>query len=166
MTGALPAYPFRLERAQIAELIPHRGDIFFCESLIVEGPHDFKGVARWPLDNSIIKGHFPGLPVVPGVCLIEAMAQLAGAGLLAGDPYVQTLPEGLVGVLAAVRKCAFKRPVMPDCAVEFSISCRQLAPLAVEVSGIARVRDLEVAQLDVLMAYAAKEQLLTALEGA
>jgi len=156
-------YPYSLNRAGIEAVLPHRGDIFVCQSLLIEGPHKFKGIARWPLDNVVIQGHFPGLPVVPGVLLIETMAQLAGAGLLAGDPYVKSLTGDLIGVLASVRKCVFKHPVQTQCDVEFSIQCRQMAPLAVQVESNVRVHNLEVAQLDILMVYTSRHKLIVAM---
>lgn len=152
-------YPIQLARNEIENLIPHRGDIFVCRSLMIDGPHDFRGIARWPLNNSIIAGHFPGMPVVPGVMLVEAMAQLAGAGLLRGDPYVKTLPGESVGVLAGVRNCWFKSPVLPNTDVEFHIHCRQMAPLVVQINAVARVADAEVAKMDVVVAYTPREQL-------
>ncbi len=164
MTTSSLSYPFSLERQEIKELLPHRGDIFVCQHLIVEGPHHFKGIARWPLENSIIQGHFPGLHIVPGVFLIESMSQLAGAGLLAGDPYVRSLTGDLIGALASVRKCTFKRPVLPQCDVEFVIQCRQMAPLAVQVGATANVNNAEVAKLDILMVYTARGQLQTVLD--
>lgn len=164
MTTVPLSYPFSLERQEIKKLLPHRGDIFVCQRLTIEGPHHFKGIARWPLENSIIQGHFSGLHIVPGVLLIESMAQLAGAGLLAGDPYVRSLTGDLIGALASVRKCAFKRPVLPQCDVEFDIQCRQMAPLAVQVGATAKVNNAEVAQLDILMVYTARDQLQAALQ--
>jgi len=152
-------YPMRLEREELEQFLPHRGAIFACQRLIIEGPHQFKGVARWSLENPIIQGHFPGMPIVPGVMLIEAMAQLAGAGLLAGDPYVKTLPQDSVGVLAAVRNCWFKQPVLPESEVEFTIQCRQVAPLLVQVSAQVKAAEAEVAKLDIALAYAPRTQL-------
>lgn len=165
MTAEVLNYPFTLDRPAIQALLPHRGDIFVCEQLRVEGPHHFQGVARWPLENGVIQGHFPGLPVVPGVFLIETLAQLAGAGLLAGDPYVRSLEGDLIGVLASVRKSIFKRPVVPQTEVEFRIQCRQMAPMAVQVGGTVHVGAAEVAQLDILIAYTARPQLMAALQG-
>lgn len=153
------AYPITLDRDQIENLIPHRGDIFVCQRLLIEGPHDFRGIARWSLDNAIIAGHFPGMPVVPGVMLIEAMAQLAGAGLLRGDPYVKTLPGESVGVLAGVRNCWFKSPVLPNNDVEFHIHCRQMAPLVVQVNAVGKIGETEVAKMDVVIGYTPREQL-------
>jgi 3-hydroxyacyl-[acyl-carrier-protein] dehydratase len=163
MTTELIRYPFPLTRQEIEKFIPHRGEIFACQSLEVSGPHDFNGVASWPLGNALIQGHFPGMPVVPGVMLIEAMAQLAGAGLLSGDPYSRSLKGNNIGVLAAVRKCSFTRPVLPDTPVHFSIHCRQMGAMAVQVTASVRVGNAEVAQLDALMAYADRDQLLAAL---
>lgn len=162
MSDAHYAYPIALERGEIQALIPHRGDIFVCQRLSIEGPHQFRGSARWPLENAIIAGHFPGMPVVPGVMLIETTAQLAGAGLLRGDPYVKTLPQNLVGVLAGVRNCWFKSPVVPNVDVDFHIQCRQLAALAVQATAIVKVAESEVAKIDVVMAYTQRDQLLTA----
>ncbi len=163
MSAEALTYPFTLERPAIEGLLPHRGDIFVCQRLVVEGPQNFKGLARWPLENVLIKGHFPGLPVVPGVFLIEAAAQLAGAGLMAGDPYVKSLSGDLVGVLASVRKCQFKQPVSPQRDVEFVIQCRQMAPMAVQVTAVASVGETEVAQLDILIVYTERRHVAAAL---
>ncbi len=156
-------YPSELNRLQIEALLPHRGAIFVCQHLTIKGPHSFVGTANWPLDNPIIQGHFPGLPVVPGAFLIETAAQLAGAGLLAGDPYVKSLTGDLLGVLASVRKCVFKQPVLPGHAVVFAIACRQMAPMAVQVIATVNTRGLEAALLDIVMVYTAKGQVLDAL---
>jgi 3-hydroxyacyl-[acyl-carrier-protein] dehydratase len=152
-------YPIILDRDSIAVLIPHRGAIFTCKELIIDGPHDFRGTARWSSDNAIIEGHFPGMPIVPGVMLIESMAQLAGAGLLRGDPYVQTLPQASIGVLAGVRNCWFKSPVLPETDVEFHIHCRQMAPVVVQVTAQVKVGGVDAAKLDVVIAYAPQDQL-------
>jgi 3-hydroxyacyl-[acyl-carrier-protein] dehydratase len=163
MNNDIPSYPFSLQRQAIENLLPHRGDIFACQHLVVHGPHNFTGRASWPLDNNVIRGHFPGLPVVPGVLLIEAMAQLAGAGLLSGDPYVRSLPGDKIGVLASIRRCAFTHPVAPQSIVEFEIRCRQMGPLAVQVSAKAHVSNTAVAELETLMAYTDKSRLLAVL---
>jgi len=154
-------YPIALDREQIKSLIPHRGDIFVCQRLTIDGPHHFHGIARWSRDNAIIEGHFPGMPVVPGVLLIESMAQLAGAGLLRGDPYVQTLGQDSVGVLAGVRNCWFKSPVLPDVDVEFDIQCRQMAPVVVQVNAQVKAAGIEAGKLEVIIAYTPRDQLLT-----
>lgn len=164
MTSPIPAFPFTLDRQAIEQLLPHRGPIFACKQLTATGPRAFRGIAHWPLDNAVIQGHFPGFPMVPGVMLIEAVTQLAGAGLLAADPYAQTLTGDRVGVLASVRRCAFKQPVLPEQDVHFEINCRQMGTEAVQVTAVATVDACEVAQLETLMVYANRSQ-FSALPG-
>jgi hypothetical protein len=93
------------------------------------------------------------------VMLIETMAQLAGAGLLAGDPHTKTLPEGLVGVLASVRRCVFTHPVRPEDELEFAITCRPIGARAVQVTAQARIKQAEVAQLEIMMLYTERQTL-------
>ena len=159
MTRPIPEFPFTLDREAIEQLLPHRGPIFACKQLIARGPRAYTAIANWPLDNAVIQGHFPGYPLVPGVMLIESVTQLAGAGLLSADAYVQSLPGDRVGVLASVRRCAFKRPVLPEQDVIFESTCRQVGADAVQISAQARVEGLEVAQLETLMVYADRTQL-------
>ena len=159
MTRPIPEFPFTLDREAIEQLLPHRGPIFACKQLIARGPRAYTAIANWPLDNAVIQGHFPGYPLVLGVMLIESVTQLAGAGLLSADAYVQSLPGDRVGVLASVRRCAFKRPVLPEQDVIFEITCRQVGADAVQISAQARVEGLEVAQLETLMVYADRTQL-------
>jgi 3-hydroxyacyl-[acyl-carrier-protein] dehydratase len=121
-------YPMLLQRADMAALLPHRGAIFVCETLCIEGPHQFHGTARWPQDNAIIQGHFPGLPIVPGVMLIESMAQFAGAGLLAGDPYVKTLPEDSIGYWLPCAIAGSSSRCCPSQRWNFSSSAVRLRP--------------------------------------
>jgi 3-hydroxyacyl-[acyl-carrier-protein] dehydratase len=156
-------FPLMLDRQAIERLLPHRGAIFVCKQLSATGPRTFTATANWPLDNAVIAGHFPGNPIVPGVMLIETMCQLAGAGLLSADPYVRSLPGDRIGVLASVRRCMFKHPVLPEQDVRFEINCRQIGAHAVQVTGQAFVADVEVAQLETLMVYADRAQLTASL---
>jgi 3-hydroxyacyl-[acyl-carrier-protein] dehydratase len=163
MTRAIPEFPFTLDRQAIEQLLPHRGPIFACKQLIARGPRAYTAIANWPLDNAIVQGHFPGFSLVPGVMLIESVTQLAGAGLLSADAYVQSLPGDRIGVLASVRRCAFKRPVLPEQDVTFEIACRQIGADAVQVSAQALVENVEVAQLETLMVYVDKSQFSAAI---
>ena len=158
MTQPIPEFPFTLDRQAIEQLLPHRGPIFACKQLIARGPRTYTAIANWPLDNAVIQGHFPDYSLVPGVMLIEAVTQLAGAGLLSADPYVQSLPSARIGLLASVRRCAFKRPVLPEQDVTFEITCRQIGADAVQVSAQAQVDGIDVAQLETLIVYADRTQ--------
>jgi len=151
-------YPIELDAPAIESLLPHRGDIRFIRHVSVVSNSHFIGQASWPRDMPILQGHFPGMPLVPGVFLVEAVAQVAGAGMLAGDAYARSMGSGYVGMLAGIRKCSFKRPVLPDEIVMIDVQSRQMSETAAALSASLRVGDDEVATIDMLVANAPKDK--------
>ncbi len=93
------------------ELLPHRSPFLFVDTLLSAGEEG--AVAEYTFTeekNDFFKGHFPGNPIVPGVVLIETMAQAAGAGLVARDFFGEGVPAF---VLAKVEEAKFRKPVRP-----------------------------------------------------
>ena len=152
-------YPITLDSEAIQQLIPHRAPMLFIEQATVHAPDRFDGVARWADDNPILAGHFPGCPIVPGAIILEAAAQLAGVGLLAGDPTTRNIGSGHVGMLGAVRKCSFKRPVLPGNKLLFSMTCRRMAEKAVLAQCTGEVDGIEAAVLEFMVVYAPQTSL-------
>jgi 3-hydroxyacyl-[acyl-carrier-protein] dehydratase len=112
------------------------------------------------------------LPVFPFTLDRQAIEQLlphrgpifACKQLIAHGPRAYTaLSSERIGVLASVRRCAFKRPVQPEHDVTFEITCRQIGADAVQVNAQALVDGIEVAQLETLMVYADKAQFSAAM---
>lgn len=93
------------------ELLPHRDPFLFVDELIAADETGALGKVTYGKNRDFFRGHFPSYPVVPGVILIESMAQVAGAATVARG----LLGEGVaVFLLAAVDKVRFRRPVRPD----------------------------------------------------
>jgi len=80
-------------------------------------------------------GHFPGYPVVPGVILVETMAQCGGAGVR----LVEKPAEGSLFFLASVEKAKFRRQVKPDELVRIVVTNLRISPRMIRQAGKAFV---------------------------
>lgn len=93
------------------ELLPHREPFLFVDELVCADETGALGHYTFTAErNDFFRGHFPFYPIVPGVILVEAMCQVAGAAVVARN----LLPEGRAAfILGSVDKVRFRRPVRP-----------------------------------------------------
>jgi 3-hydroxyacyl-[acyl-carrier-protein] dehydratase len=105
--------PRVMERCEIEALIPHRPPFLWIDR-VEELEPGIRCVAVKFVDpaNPIFAGHFPARPILPGVFLIEAMAQTAGV-MLGSATQVAVGNTGGVALLAAVNRFKFLKPVTP-----------------------------------------------------
>ena len=134
-------------KAEIEAIIPHRDPFLFLDE-VLELELGRRVVARKLLrgDEWFFAGHFPGRPIMPGVLLIEALAQLAGIVVwsgydLAADSDGDRPP---LGVLAGVRKFRFRRLVVPGDLVRLEATCTARMGGVYEFHVVAQV-DREIA---------------------
>lgn len=104
-----------LERGDIAEilnLLPHRYPFLLVDRILDYVPDEsVRAVKNLTYNESFFQGHFPSKPVMPGVLIIEALAQ--AAGLLTFKSLGITVEDNVLFYLANVDKAKFKRPVVP-----------------------------------------------------
>ncbi len=144
-------YPIQLDADAVYRLLPHRGDMQLIHALTVLDHDHYQASAQWSPDGAILRGHFPGLPLVPGVMLVELVAQVAGAGMRAGSPAARRLGDDHLGMLASIRKCSFKRPVLPRETVVVDVRTRPMSETAAAVSALLTVGGEEAAQVEILV---------------
>lgn len=101
-----------LDVTMIERLLPHRYPILLVDRVLEwEAGKSIRGIKNVTANESYFQGHFPGNPVMPGVLVIEAMAQLAGLLTMLSDSARQ---DGSQLVLfAGIDKARFKRQVVP-----------------------------------------------------
>ena len=110
----------KLDKSQIASLLPHREPMLLIDELIdIKKLHSATAIMYVKKDKFYVDGHFPGQPVLPGVLIVEAFGQ-AAAALTAHGIDKQTYENKLV-YLMSVEKARFRNPVIPDCKLELNI---------------------------------------------
>ena len=97
---------------EILEYLPHRYPFLLVDRVTdIESGKSIKGYKNISFNEQYFAGHFPDNPIMPGVLIIEAMAQLSG---ILGFYTVGRKPaDGFVQYLASANKVRFKRPVLP-----------------------------------------------------
>lgn len=97
---------------QIMKLMPHRYPFLLIDRIVeIDGDNSGVGVKNVTMNEPQFQGHFPAAPVMPGVMIIEAMAQTAGAMcVMARGP---NKPSPKLVYFMTIDECKFRRPVVP-----------------------------------------------------
>ncbi|MEH7123533.1 3-hydroxyacyl-ACP dehydratase FabZ [Bacillus sp. JJ1532] len=94
---------------QIKEIIPHRYPFLLVDRILeVEEGHKAVGIKNVTANEEFFNGHFPDYPVMPGVLVVEALAQVGAVAMLKKEEN-----RGRLALFAGIDKCRFKRQVKP-----------------------------------------------------
>ncbi len=128
------------------DYLPHRDPFLFVTQLDVVEPGQ-SATGSWQLtgDEAFFAGHFPGRPTLPGVLMVEALAQLGGVAVLADPAYAGKLP-----LFGGIEKARFRRQVVPGDRLDLEVTLGRMSARAGKGTGRATVDGELACQADLL----------------
>lgn len=132
-----------LDILEIMKRIPHRYPFLLVDRIteLNKEEQTIKGKKNVTINEEFFNGHFPGHPIMPGVLIVEGMAQCLGVLVLEGM-------EGKVPYFAGVESAKFKQPVRPGDTIIYDAKVNKIKRNVVKASGKAYVDDKLVAEAD------------------
>ena len=134
---------------QIMQAIPHRYPFLLIDRVIdVEPGKRIVALKNVTFNEPFFPGHFPGQPIMPGVLIVEAMAQAAAVMMLRDMPDAD---EKLV-FFTGIDKARFRRTVVPGDQLRMTIECIKSRPTFCKFRGVAEVEGTKAAEAEMMSA--------------
>ncbi len=129
---------------EIMKVLPHRYPFLLVDRILELEAKHVVGIKNVTINEPFFQGHFPGHPIMPGVLIIEAMAQVGGV-LLMGTV---DDPQSKVVYFMSLDNVKFRRPVKPGDQLRFEVELLQIRARIARVHGVAKVEGEIVCEAD------------------
>ncbi len=137
----------------IREILPHRYPMLLVDCILELEPERIVGLKNVTVNEPWAMGHFPNYPVMPGVLIVEAMAQVAGVLVL---KQIEDLDRKLV-FLASIEQAKFRKPVRPGDQLRIEMRVGKRKASVAKMHGEATVGGVVVAEAEVMCKLAERE---------
>lgn len=133
-----------IDVTEIMKLLPHRYPMLMVDRLCDIVPNESAlGIKNVSINEPFFEGHFPGKPIMPGVLIIEAMAQTAGALVV----YSLTgAAEDKIVYFMSIEEAKFRKPVVPGDRLEMRVTKQRSRGSVWKFAGVATVDGVVVAE--------------------
>jgi UDP-3-O-[3-hydroxymyristoyl] N-acetylglucosamine deacetylase/3-hydroxyacyl-[acyl-carrier-protein] dehydratase len=134
-----------IEIDEIMKVLPHRYPFLLVDRVLeLEPQKRIVGVKNVTINEPFFQGHFPGHPIMPGVLIVEAMAQVGGMLLMGAFDD----PESKVVYFMSLDNVKFRRPVKPGDQIRFELEMTQIRGRICKMRGVGKVDGEVVAEAD------------------
>jgi 3-hydroxyacyl-[acyl-carrier-protein] dehydratase len=143
-----------LDATKIQAIIPHRYPFLLVDRIVeLEIGKRAVGVKNVTINEPFFQGHFPGYPVMPGVLIVEALAQVGAVAILSMEEN-----KGKIGFFAGIDEFRFKEQVKPGDTLILEVEMTRVRGSVGKGRGTAKVNDKVVAEGELMFALAAVQQ--------
>lgn len=137
-----------LDVTTIQNILPHRYPFLLVDRIIEVGEKRVVGIKNVTINEPFFQGHFPGHPIMPGVLIIEAMAQVGGVGALAVNENV-----GKLAYFLSINSAKFRKPVVPGDRLVMEVELLKQKMSIMQTRGVAKVDGVVVAEAEMMFAF-------------
>ena len=136
---------------KILDTLPHRYPFILVDKVISLVPNEkITAIKNVTINEEFFVGHFPNYPVMPGVLIIEALAQTAG--ILSFKSMNETADDNTLYFFVGIDNCRFKKPVVPGDVLNLNVSIEKVRGGVWKYNAIATVEDNTCAQAELMCA--------------
>ena len=143
-----------LDINEIRAILPHRYPFLLVDRIVEMDSERIVGIKNVTANEPFFSGHFPDFPVMPGVLIVEAMAQAAGVLVL---KHIENRETKLV-LLVAIENARFRKPVVPGDTLRMEMKVLKRKASVAKMAGVATVDGQVVAEVEVMCKLADKEE--------
>jgi len=145
-----------LDTRAIQELLPHRYPFLLVDRIIELVPRErIVGIKQVTIGEGFFQGHFPGAPVMPGVLIVEALAQV---GAILALREIENREQKLV-LFSGIEKARFRQPVVPGDTLMLEVTALRIGSRIQRMRGEAKVEGRIVAEAEIMSVVAERSGL-------
>jgi beta-hydroxyacyl-ACP dehydratase FabZ len=140
-----------LDTRAIQELLPHRYPFLLVDRIIELVPRErIVGIKQVTIGEQFFQGHFPGAPVMPGVLIVEALAQV---GAILALREIEQREQKLV-LFSGIERARFRQPVVPGDTLMLEVTALRIGSRIQRMRGEAKVEGRVVAEAEIMSVVA------------